>query len=82
MSINCEPQVFLFLNKILGRNIVGATGETLGCVYDLTAEFVEPYLIVTGIILCSAQKKNPVVIPWENVVDMAFFISSNDAACR
>ncbi|KAF0157048.1 MAG: Mg2+/Co2+ transporter [Syntrophaceae bacterium] len=57
MAINREPQVFLFLSKILGRNIVGATGETLGRVYDLTAEFVEPYPIVTGIIFRSAQKK-------------------------
>ena len=60
MAINREPQVFLFLSKILGRNIIGATGEILGRVYDLTAEFIEPYPIVTGIILSSAQKKNPV----------------------
>jgi sporulation protein YlmC with PRC-barrel domain len=57
MAINREPQVFLFLSKILGRNIIGATGEALGRVYDLTAEFVEPYPIVTGIIFSSAQKK-------------------------
>jgi CBS domain-containing protein/sporulation protein YlmC with PRC-barrel domain len=75
MAINREPQVFLFLSKILGRNIVGATGETLGRVYDLTAEFVEPYPIVTGIIFSSAQKKNPVVLPWNDVVDMDEAIS-------
>jgi sporulation protein YlmC with PRC-barrel domain len=61
MAINREPQVFLFLSQILGENIVGATGDTLGRVYDLTAEFVEPYPIVTGIIFSSAQKKN--IIP-------------------
>jgi len=75
MAINREPQVFLFLSKILGRNIVGATGETLGRVYDLTAEFVEPYPIVTGVIFSSAQKKNPVVLPWNDVVDMDQTIS-------
>ena len=75
MAINREPQVFLFLSKILGRSIIGATGETLGRVYDLTAEFVEPYPIVTGIILRSAQKKNPVVLPWKDVVDMDQTIS-------
>lgn len=75
MAINREPQVFLFLSKILGRNIIGATGEALGRVYDLTAEFVEPYPIVTGIIFSSAQKKNPVFLPWENVTDMDQTIS-------
>ena len=75
MAMNREPQVFLFLSKILGRSIVGATGETLGRVYDLTAEFVEPYPIVTGIIFRSARKKNPVVLPWKDVVDMDQTIS-------
>jgi magnesium transporter len=75
MAINREPQVFLFLSKILGRNIIGATGEVLGRVYDLTAEFVEPYPIVTGIIFSSAQKKNPVFLPWEHVIDMDQTIS-------
>jgi magnesium transporter len=75
MAINREPQVFLFLSKILGRNIIGATGEAMGRVYDLTAEFVEPYPIVTGIIFSSAQKKSPVFLPWENVIDMDQTIS-------
>jgi magnesium transporter len=82
MAINPEPQVFLFLSKILGRNIVGATGETLGRVYDLTAEFVEPYPIVTGIIFSSAQKKNPVVLPWKDVVDMDQTISVSVASIQ
>ena len=75
MAISREPQVFLFLSKILGRNIIGSTGEKLGRVYDLTAEFVEPYPIVTGIILQSAQKKNPVFVPWSDVLDMDRTIS-------
>ena len=75
MAISREPQVFLFLSKILGRNIIGSTGEIIGRVYDLTAEFVEPYPIVTGIILSSAQKKNPVFLPWKDVLDMDRTIS-------
>ena len=70
MDINQDPQVFLFLSGILGKKIIGATGETLGRVYDLTAEFVEPFPIVTGIIFSSAQKKNPVFLPWKDVVDL------------
>ena len=75
MAINREPQVFLFLSKILGRNIIGATGETLGRVYDLTAEFIEPYPIVTGIILSSVRKKTPFFLPWKDVLDMDRTIS-------
>jgi sporulation protein YlmC with PRC-barrel domain len=60
----------LFLSRILGKKIIGATGETLGRVYDLSAEFVDPFPIVTGIIFSSAQKKNPVFLPWKDVVDL------------
>ena len=59
MAINREPQVFLFLSRILGKNIVGATGKALGRVYDFTAEFVEPYPIVTGLVFTSDKKKIP-----------------------
>ena len=75
MAVNYEPQVFLFLSRILGKKIVGAMGETLGRVYDLTAEFVEPYPVVTGLIFSSAQKRNPVFLPWKDVVDLAGDVS-------
>ena len=82
MAISREPQVFLFLSKILGRNIIGSTGEILGRVYDLTAEFIEPYPIVTGIILSSAQKKNPFFLPWKDVLDMDRTISVDIKSTR
>jgi CBS domain-containing protein/sporulation protein YlmC with PRC-barrel domain len=75
MAVNYEPQVFLFLSRILGKNIVGAMGDTLGRVYDLTAEFVEPYPVVTGLIFSSAQKRNPVFLPWKDVADLAGDVS-------
>ena len=46
MAINGEPQVFLFLSELLGKNIVEQTGKEIGRVFDLTAEFVEPYPLV------------------------------------
>ena len=70
MALNREPQVFLFLSDILGKKIVEATGKLIGHVYDLTAEFVEPYPIVTGLTLSSAQKKKPLFLPWKKVVDL------------
>jgi len=75
MAINHEPQVFLFLSRILGKKIVGAEGKVLGRVYDLTAEFVEPYPVVTGLVFSSAQKRNPVFLPWKDVVDLARDVS-------
>lgn len=70
MEINREPQVFLFLSDMLGKNIVDTTGKIIGHVYDLTAEFVEPYPIVTGLTFSSAQKKAPLFLPWKKVVDL------------
>ena len=70
MAVNREPQVFLFLSDILGKNIVDETGKIIGRVYDLTAEFVEPYPVITGLTFGFAQKKPPLFLPWEKVVDL------------
>jgi magnesium transporter len=70
MAVNREPQVFLFLSEMLGKKIVEETGKVVGHVYDITAEFVEPYPLVTGLTLGSAQKKKPLFLSWENVVDL------------
>ncbi len=70
MAVNREPQVFLFLSEILGKKIVDESGLVIGHVYDITAEFVEPYPLVTGMTLGSTQKKRPLFLPWKNVVDI------------
>jgi len=70
MAINHEPQVFLFLSRILGKKIVGAEGKVLGRVYDLTAEFVEPYPTVTGLVFSPTLKKRFVILPWKYVTDL------------
>jgi CBS domain-containing protein/sporulation protein YlmC with PRC-barrel domain len=70
MAINHEPQVFLFLSRILGKKIVGAKGKVLGRVYDLTAEFVEPYPVVTGLVFSPTLKKRFVILPWKYVTDL------------
>ncbi|MEN6330818.1 MAG: CBS domain-containing protein [Smithella sp.] len=70
MAINGEPQVFLFLSELLGGKIVEQTGKVIGHVYDMTAEFVEPYPFVTGLTLSSAQKGKPLFLSWENVVEL------------
>jgi CBS domain-containing protein/sporulation protein YlmC with PRC-barrel domain len=70
MAINHEPQVFLFLSRILGKKIVGAEGKVLGRAYDLIAEFVEPYPAVTGLVFSPTLKKKFVMLPWKNVTDL------------
>jgi CBS domain-containing protein/sporulation protein YlmC with PRC-barrel domain len=70
MAVNREPQVFLFLSDILGKKIVDKAGKTIGRVYDLTTEFMEPYPVVSGLTLGSAQKEKPLFLPWKNVVDI------------
>lgn len=67
MAINQEPQVFLFLSRILGKKIIGATGKILGRVYDLTAQFIEPYPVVTGLIFCASRGKVFVFLPWKDI---------------
>ena len=70
MASNREPQVFIFLSDLLGKKIVGKTGKLIGHVYDITAEFVEPYPLVTGLTLSSTQKKKPLFLAWKNVIDL------------
>jgi len=52
-----EPQVFLFLSEILGKMVIGPSDETLGNVYDVIAEIIEPYPVVTGIVFRAVRKK-------------------------
>ena len=70
MAINHEPQVFLFLSRFLGKKIVGAEGKALGRVYDLIAEFVEPYPAVTGLVFSPTFKKRFLILPWKYVTDL------------
>jgi sporulation protein YlmC with PRC-barrel domain/CBS domain-containing protein len=70
MASNREPQVFIFLSDLLGKKIVDKTGKLIGHVYDITAEFVEPYPLVTGLTLSSTQKKKPLFLSWKNVIDL------------
>lgn len=58
MAVNSEPRNFLFLSRILRKKAIDAGGRNLGVVVDVAAEFVEPYPVVTGLILKSGRKKN------------------------
>lgn len=70
-----EPQVFLFLSEILGKMIIGPSGETLGNVYDVIAEIIEPYPVVTGIVFRSVREKDLLVLPWRDVLNINRIVS-------
>ncbi|MEN6622414.1 MAG: CBS domain-containing protein [Smithella sp.] len=70
MAVNREPQVFVFLSELLGKKVIEQSGRVIGRVYDITAEFVEPYPFITGLTLGSSLKKSPIFLPWKNVVDL------------
>ena len=75
MAINPEPQVFLFLSEILGKDIINETGKKIGRVRDLMVEIVEPYPIVTGIVLKAALKNQQIFLPWSEVNELNGSIS-------
>jgi magnesium transporter len=66
VSVNSEPQVFLFLSHILRKKVINVGGQQLGKVVDVAAEFVEPYPVVTGFIL-KAGRRQKVFLPCKDI---------------
>ncbi len=64
-----ETQVFLFLSKILGKTVRDPEGQQLGKVADLLAQLVEPYPVVTHIIMSPQRRTSPLTIPWDAVTE-------------
>lgn len=76
MTANSEPQVFVFLSKILGKKIYDTEGRVAGRVIDLIAVLAEPYPYVAEALvsevggqgaplvlfplLCVEDKENPI----------------------
>jgi CBS domain-containing protein/sporulation protein YlmC with PRC-barrel domain len=67
MATVSEPQVFLFLSQILGKNITDSSGRPVGKIVDLAANLAEPYPPVTRV-LCKAQAgKTPSLLSWHRI---------------
>jgi len=64
MPVAPEPQVFLFLSRILHRKVVDSGGGILGRIVDLMAVLSEPYPIVTGALLKSESGREIFLLPW------------------
>ena len=69
MPVTSEPQGFLFLSDILKKKVINARGQHLGQIVDAVAEFVEPYPIVSGLILKVSAHKNA-LLPWKSVLSI------------
>lgn len=67
MAVNSEPQVFLFLSEILGKNIVEIDGRPAGRIMDLVANVAEPYPPVTEIVASMARRRGLLCFSWEKV---------------
>jgi len=67
MTPNSNPQVFLFLSRILGKKIVDSTGRTWGRVLDLIISSAELYPLVTGVLYRPPEGKDSVRFSWDRV---------------
>ena len=65
-----DPQVFLFLSQILGKRVVNRQNKKIGKVLDLAVGLVEPYPIVTEVLISSTGSKTTFCVPWTKVLDM------------
>lgn len=66
-----RPREFQFLSDILNRRLFSADGRCLGRVSDIVAKKVEPYPIVTALVIRRGFRGPTAVLPWSGVVDMA-----------
>ena len=70
MAAIYEPQVFLFLSQILGKNIIDSNGHTVGKIVDLVANLAEPYPPVTRVLFKSNAGKAPSLIAWHQITEI------------
>ncbi|MCX5841487.1 MAG: CBS domain-containing protein [Deltaproteobacteria bacterium] len=70
MAAIFEPQVFLFLSQILGKNIIDSNGHTVGKIVDLVANLAEPYPPVTSVLFKSNTGKAPSLIAWHQITEI------------
>jgi magnesium transporter len=66
-----QARDFYFLSEILNRRLFSEEGRYLGRVSDLVAQKVEPYPIVTGLVVRRKLRGPKAFLPWSGVVDMA-----------
>lgn len=69
MTVNQEPQVFLYFSELLGRKISDSEGRPVGKILDLTGNIGEMYPPVTEILLRSSDGRI-VLLPWQHLAEV------------
>lgn len=71
MSVNMvsdhEPQVFLYLSELLGKNIVDSEGRSIGKLVDLAGNIGGIYPPVTDILVRLEKDRRTVLLPWQAI---------------
>jgi magnesium transporter len=70
MATVSEPQVFLFLSQVLGKNIIDSNGHPVGKIVDLVANLAEPYPPVTRVLCKASAGKTTSLIPWRQITEV------------
>ena len=79
VSTQHEPETFLFLSQMLATPVVDAQGRKLGRITDFAALLIDPYPIVTRLILKPNGRGEPVTIPWTHIkaTDQAYIVTDD-----
>lgn len=64
-----ESQVFLFLSRILGKKVSDPAGRKLGRIADVAAQLMEPYPIVTEVLITSGRGNPLLLLPWQTIAE-------------
>ncbi len=64
-----KTQIFIFLSKMLGKTAYDAQGRKLGTVVDVLVHLVEPYPVVTNLLVqVGGRRAKAILIPWQEVI--------------
>lgn len=62
-----QDRAFLFLSDLIGKKVTDFSGVILGRITDVTAEFVDPYPIVTAFII-GVRHSHQLLLPYRDLV--------------
>ena len=79
MTVTATHRDFYFLSEFLTRKLYHPDGSCLGRVVDLVAEKVEPYPVVTGLMIRRGLRGPKAFLPWSAVsrIDPQLMFSPN-----
>lgn len=64
-----KTQIFIFLSKMLGKTAYDVQGRKLGTVADVLVHLVEPYPVVTNLLVQSGRRGKAILLPWQEIIE-------------